>query len=183
MQQHRSASGRVAVLAGVEECRGGTLDTFDAAAGGGGVDDPVGQRRQSRSRHVLDPSRHVAGLTDGKMRDKLSFGSTTRNLPQPRKGTVMFARVNSTRVTADELAGLITFSEAQLPAAREASGFKGLYLLADRQSGKIVSISLWDSDDDLRQFEARGARLRSAANAELGIAPTPVESYEVVLQA
>ena len=72
----------------------------------------------------------------------------------------MFARVNSVQTATDKLAGLIKWAEEQLPAAREAPGFKGFYLLADRQSGKVVSISLWDSDDDLRQFEARGAQVR-----------------------
>ena len=95
----------------------------------------------------------------------------------------MLARVNSVQTAADQLAGRVKFAEEQLPAAHEAPGFKGFYLLADRQSGKLVSISLWDSDDDLRQFEARGDQARKEANSELGIAPTPVDLYEVVLQA
>jgi heme-degrading monooxygenase HmoA len=95
----------------------------------------------------------------------------------------MLARINSVQTTADKLAGLIEFSEGRFPDAREAHGFKGFYLLADRQSGKIVSISLWDSEDDLRQFEAQGAQIRREASSEVGIAPTPVEIYEVVLQA
>ena len=95
----------------------------------------------------------------------------------------MFARVNSVQTAADKLAGLIKFSEERFPDAREAPGFKGFYLLADRRSGKVVSISLWDSADDLRQFEAQGAQMRKEASSEVGIAPTPVEIYEVVLQA
>ena len=95
----------------------------------------------------------------------------------------MFARVNSAQTATDQLAGLIKFCEERFPDAREAPGFKGFYLLADRQSGKIVSISLWDSDDDLRQFEDRGAQLRKEASSEVGIAPTPIDIYEVVLQA
>jgi heme-degrading monooxygenase HmoA len=95
----------------------------------------------------------------------------------------MLARVNSVQTAADKLADLIKFAQERFPDAREAPGFKGFYLLADRQSGKLVSISLWDSDDDLRQFEARGTQVRNEASSELGIAPTPVDLYEVVLQA
>jgi len=95
----------------------------------------------------------------------------------------MFARVNSVQTATDKLAGLVKWAEEQLPAAHEAPGFKGFYLLADRQSGQIVSISLWDSDDDLRRFEARGAQARKEASSDLGIAPTPFDIYEVVLQA
>jgi heme-degrading monooxygenase HmoA len=95
----------------------------------------------------------------------------------------MLARINSAQTATDKLDGLIKFSEERFPDAREAPGFKGFYLLADRQNGKIVSISLWDTEDDLRQFEARGAQMRQEASSEVGIAPTPVELYEVVLQA
>lgn len=95
----------------------------------------------------------------------------------------MFAQVNSVQTATDKLAGLVQWAEEQLPAAREAPGFKGLYLLADRQTGKVVTISLWDSAGDLRQNQARGAQVREKASSELGIAPTPVDIYEVVLQA
>ncbi|MFC4586806.1 antibiotic biosynthesis monooxygenase family protein [Sphaerisporangium corydalis] len=95
----------------------------------------------------------------------------------------MFARINSVQAETDKLAGLVGFAEEQFPEVREAPGFKGFYLLADRQSGKVVSISLWDSDDDLRRFEARGAHVREEASSDLNIAPTPVDIYEVVLQA
>ena len=97
----------------------------------------------------------------------------------------MFAQVNSVQTASDKLAGLVKWAEEQLPAFREAAlGFKGFYLLADRHSGKVITISLWDSEDDLRQNnEARGAQVRKEASSELGIAPTPVDIYEVVLQA
>jgi len=95
----------------------------------------------------------------------------------------MLARINSVATTADQLAGLVQLSEDQIPAVREVPGFRGFYLLADRQSGKVVSISLWDSDDDLGQFQSGGAELRQEASSELGLAPTPAEVYEVVAQA
>ena len=57
----------------------------------------------------------------------------------------MFAQVNSAQTTTEKLAGLVTWAEEQLPAFRETPGFRGLYLLADRQSGKVVTISLWDT--------------------------------------
>lgn len=96
----------------------------------------------------------------------------------------MFAQVNSVQTAPGQHAGLVKWAEERLPAFRETPGFRGLYLLADRQGGKIVTISLWDSEDDLRQNnEARGAQARKEASSELGIAATPVDIYEVVLQA
>ena len=95
----------------------------------------------------------------------------------------MFARVNSVQTATEKLAGLVKFCEEGLPAFREAPGFKGFYLLADRQSGRVVTISLWDSDDDLRQLEGRAAQARKAASSAVGIDSPPEETYEVVLQA
>jgi heme-degrading monooxygenase HmoA len=95
----------------------------------------------------------------------------------------MFAQVNSVQTAADKVAGLVKWAEEQLPAARETPGIKGLYMLADRQTGKVMTISLWDSADDLRQHEGQGAQIREEASSELGIAPTPVDIYEVLLQA
>ncbi len=95
----------------------------------------------------------------------------------------MFARVNAGQAETGQLAGLIKFSEEGLPAFREAAGFKGFYLLADRQSGKLMTISLWDSEDDLRQLEARAAQVRKEASSQVGMASPPVDIYEVVLQA
>lgn len=96
----------------------------------------------------------------------------------------MFAQVNSVQAAPDKLAGLLTFCEERLPAFRGTPGFKGLYLLADRHSGKIMTISLWDSHGDLqRNNEAGGAQARQEAASDLGIAPTPVDVYEVMLQA
>lgn len=95
----------------------------------------------------------------------------------------MFAQIASVEAATDKLAGLLTFCEEQLPSFREAPGFKGFYLLTDRQSGKIVTISLWDSHDDLRRNnEGRGAQARQEASAELSVAPPPIDIYEVVLQ-
>jgi heme-degrading monooxygenase HmoA len=95
----------------------------------------------------------------------------------------MIARINSAQTTPDELDRLVQFVGERFPDARAARGFQGSYLLADRQSGKVVSISLWESHEDLQLFQDEGAQLRQAASAEAGIAPTPVEVYEVLLQA
>jgi heme-degrading monooxygenase HmoA len=95
----------------------------------------------------------------------------------------MFARVNSVHTTADKLAGLVTFCEEELPAFRAATGFEGFYLLADRRSGKVVTISLWGSDDALRQLEARAAQVRRDASSDVGIDSPPEDIYEVLLHA
>jgi len=97
----------------------------------------------------------------------------------------MYAHVTSVQAATDKLPGLLQFCEERLPDFRETPGFNGLYLLADRQAGRIMTIALWDSEEDLRRNDAaRGARVRREASSDLGIAsPPPVDIYEVVLRA
>ena len=84
----------------------------------------------------------------------------------------MFARVNSVQTAPDKLAGLLKFAGERLPDAREAPGFRGFYLLTDRRSGKLVSISLWASHDDMQQFETQGTQAPSGS--ELGASASPL---------
>jgi hypothetical protein len=85
------------------------------------------------------------------------------------KGTSCSLKSTPCKRQPTSFAGLLGFCEERIPAFRETPGFKGVYLLADRRSGKVVTISLWDSEDDLRQNnQARGAQVREEASSELG---------------
>jgi heme-degrading monooxygenase HmoA len=112
----------------------------------------------------------------------LLFGSMTQSVGQPERNVVL-AQVSSVHTATDKLAGLVKFCQEQLPGFREMPGYKGFYLLADRESGKILTISLWDNDDAWRQHEAEGARVREEASSETGIDSPAIDLYEVVLEA
>ena len=94
----------------------------------------------------------------------------------------MFARVISAQTAPDGIDSAIRIAQEQLPSVREQPGFSGFYLLADRTSGKVVTISLWESSEDLRTVESRAAQLRGDAAAEIGVTPG-VDIYEVAVQA
>ena len=96
---------------------------------------------------------------------------------------LVFARVISAQTMPEGVEGAIRISQEQLPDAREQPGFRGFYLLANRAAGKLITISLWDSYDDVRAVEAQAARLRHEAAAEIGTAAPAVDIYEVVVQA
>jgi heme-degrading monooxygenase HmoA len=91
----------------------------------------------------------------------------------------VFARVVSAQTTPDGVDGAIRIAEEQLPGARGQSGFSGFYLLANREAGKVVTISLWDSGEDIRAVETRAAQLRSDAAQPIGVATLAVDVYEV----
>jgi heme-degrading monooxygenase HmoA len=90
----------------------------------------------------------------------------------------MWARVSSYRGTREQ----IDAAAARLPEQelRQMSGFERAYLLADRESGKALTITLWESEDALRQSEERANQLRSQVASELGATEAPaIDRYEV----
>jgi heme-degrading monooxygenase HmoA len=95
----------------------------------------------------------------------------------------MIARVVTTDVSPDAIEGVIRVADEQLPAARQQPGFTAFYLLADREAGKLMTISLWDSRENLLAVEARATELNSQTARSTGMAVPDVAVYEVVVQA
>jgi heme-degrading monooxygenase HmoA len=95
----------------------------------------------------------------------------------------VFARVISAQSMPEGVDGAIRIAQEQLPDARQQPGFRGFYLLADRHAGKLVTISLWDTYDDVRAVETRAAQLRRDAAGEIGFGAPAVDVYEVAVQA
>jgi heme-degrading monooxygenase HmoA len=93
----------------------------------------------------------------------------------------MFARVQTVHQSIEKLDELTGVAREQLPAARERPGFKGFCYLVDRQGGKGLVISLWETEEDLRRMEAHAA-LRQRTEAQAGIQSPPTEIFEVALR-
>jgi len=79
----------------------------------------------------------------------------------------------------DELDGVVRFAEEQLPQSLTQHGFKGVYLLTDRETGDLVTISLWETWEDLQLVEARAAELHSKSEQSVDITAEPVKVYKV----
>jgi heme-degrading monooxygenase HmoA len=96
----------------------------------------------------------------------------------------MFARVSTFQGPPDQTAeGIRVAREQILPAARLMEGFKGIYLLYDRESGKSLSLTLWETEADMRASEEAASRVRAQSAEASGDKVINVERYEVVLQA
>lgn len=48
------------------------------------------------------------------------------------------------------------FSESVIPAAKQQKGFEGALLLSDPNSGKGMSVTLWETEADLKAGEGSG---------------------------
>ena len=70
-----------------------------------------------------------------------------------------------------------------LPAAGQQPGFKGMLLLTDRTTGKGISLTLWETEADLKASEASGY-LREQLGKLTNVLATQVvrEAYEVDVQ-
>ena len=94
----------------------------------------------------------------------------------------MFARVISAEAAPEGIDSAIRLARDQLPDAQAQPGFSGLYLLVDRAAGKVWTISLRESSQNLRAVEPRAAQARGDAAAETGVLAPGVEVHQVAVQ-
>jgi uncharacterized protein len=88
-----------------------------------------------------------------------------------------FARVITTQAGAKGFDDLIHLAQQQLPGARQQPGFKDFYLLTDAETGKVMTISLWDTREQMP------SGIRDQAAPAAGLTPPQLETYEVTMQA
>lgn len=95
----------------------------------------------------------------------------------------MYARVSTFQGPADQTAeGIRVAREQILPAARLQEGFRGIYILFDRHSGRSLAMTLWESEEDMRASEQAALRARSESAEASGEDIVGVERYEVALR-
>ena len=69
----------------------------------------------------------------------------------------MYASLVTGQVRPDQIdRAADIYRERALPLVREYQGFNGLYVLADRASGRALTIALYETEDDARRVETSG---------------------------
>jgi heme-degrading monooxygenase HmoA len=115
-------------------------------------------------------------------------GGSEEDIVGCRVGTVqgvfeMHARVSTFQGPLDQtVEGIRIAREQILSAARLHDGFRGIYILFDRESGRSISITLWETEEDLRASEEAARRARSESVEMSGDEIAGVERYEVALR-
>jgi len=97
----------------------------------------------------------------------------------------MYAILTKVQQDTDRLDDAIkVFEVSVVSAAQIQKGFKGIYLLTDRKTGKAISLSLWESKEDAVDCEQSGY-FQAEMNKfkEFCLGPPELESYEVSLKA
>jgi heme-degrading monooxygenase HmoA len=94
----------------------------------------------------------------------------------------MFARVTTYEGPPEQLdQGIKHSRERILPAVRNIAGFSGVLFLADRQTGKAHTITLWESEQAMRDSEEEAGRFRQESAEAGGETIAGVERYEVAI--
>ena len=93
----------------------------------------------------------------------------------------MFARVVTAQAGPQGLDGAIGLAREQLPGASRQPGFQGFYLLTNADTGQLITISLWETQEHMRAVEAQAAKTRDQDAQGVGLTPPQLETYEVTL--
>jgi heme-degrading monooxygenase HmoA len=97
----------------------------------------------------------------------------------------MFARMTTAEtkiVWIDKFVKI--YEQSIVPAAKQQKGYCGAYFLVDRKTGKGVSITLWDCEEDaLANEESRYYQEQLVKVMNILTKPPIREGYEVSVQA
>ena len=95
-----------------------------------------------------------------------------------------FARVTLTQGKVDTISETIQlYKDSVVPAAQSQNGYRGVYLLSDVKTGKGISISLWDSEEDAIANEQSGYYQEQVEKFKDFFTAAPVrEGYLVTIQ-
>jgi heme-degrading monooxygenase HmoA len=92
----------------------------------------------------------------------------------------MHARMSILEGPADQVdEGMRYVREQVLPLIQQQDGFQGFVALSDRQSGKVIGVSFWESEQAMQASEEVGDRTRSESAEATGGTVAGVERYEV----
>ena len=96
----------------------------------------------------------------------------------------MHARVTIGQMLVAKLDEAITiYRDSVVPAAKQQKGFKGLYVLTDRKTGKGLTIALWETEADMMAGENSGYYQQQVAKfRDFLSAPSVREAYEVTVK-
>jgi heme-degrading monooxygenase HmoA len=94
----------------------------------------------------------------------------------------MHARVSTIQGSPGKVDDVLRQTQEQtLPQLQKMEGFKGFVALADRQSGKMLGVSFWESEEALRATEQAASSVRSGAAETADGMVAGVEEYEVLV--
>lgn len=94
----------------------------------------------------------------------------------------MHARVNTLQMDPGKIDDAVDALESGgVDQLKAIDGFKGMTVLGDRDSGKSLAITFWESEEALHASEEAVKETRKRATEAGGAGDPVIEVYEVVL--
>lgn len=93
----------------------------------------------------------------------------------------MYARATTLQGSPDQVDEAIRGYENALSTFRDIDGNRGAFLLIDRTSGRGIGVTLWESEDAMRNSRAQADDLRQQTASSVGATVEAVEEYEVAV--
>lgn len=96
----------------------------------------------------------------------------------------MFARLLKIKTTVDRIdRASHLFQRSVIPLCKKQKGYKGAFFMADRKTGTGLSITLWESEEDMLATE-RSRFFQEQVVKFMGIFTEPPirEAYEVIFK-
>ena len=91
----------------------------------------------------------------------------------------MHARMSILEGPADQVDEGLRYVREQVLPMQQQDGFTGFVALSNRQSGKVIGVSFWESEQAMQASEEVGDRTRSESAVAGGATVAGVERYEV----
>jgi heme-degrading monooxygenase HmoA len=93
----------------------------------------------------------------------------------------MFARVSEVTGPAERIDdGIAEYRDVVIPALKGMDGFNRAYLLIDRDGGKSLSITVWDSAEAMRASDEAADRMRAQVTGNMA-AQSTASRYEIAV--
>jgi heme-degrading monooxygenase HmoA len=94
----------------------------------------------------------------------------------------MHARIIRASGWASEEEGRQFIKERVIPGLKDLAGFAGGYWMYDRGSGRMLAVTLWETEQHVRASDAAAGQIREEAKERISAKFDPIEYYEVIAQ-
>jgi heme-degrading monooxygenase HmoA len=101
--------------------------------------------------------------------------------PEQKRGWTVYARSTTIQAQPSSIdAGIAYVRDEVMPAVMELDGCVGISLLVDRESGRCITTTAWETEQAMRASEDRVAAVRTRAEQAFGGRAT-VEMWEIAV--
>lgn len=93
----------------------------------------------------------------------------------------MFSRVNVLQTTPDRIDDVTqVVRDVVHPGIRDEAGYAGYVVLGDRETGRALGVTLWESEEAREVSNAKAGQIRPRVEEATGGTMQSVDRYEVL---